>query len=240
MAGGSGERRCCVSAQKKALPYLKVFGDWLVRFQRLDDAQFGRLIRAAIGYVCEGEEPIIDGIEGLSFDYIRPALDNDVVKYQEKVAKNSVNGTKGAVARWGSDSERHTENSERHLSDGENSQEKREKKEEKRYKIDDTRVRDVPERPNTPTEGADVLDSAIEAFESAWRAYTDMLDETGHPLEDPGTTLEHLTEIGESDPKKMAEILRRAITNRHSELIPLNGAGAVISKLAAACSSDVM
>ena len=176
-----------MSAQKKALPYLKVFGDWLVRFQRLDDAQFGRLVRAAIGYVCAGEEPQIDGIEGLSFDYIRPALDNDVVKYQEKVAKNSVNGAKGAVARWGTDSERH-------LSDGENSQEKREKKEEKRYKIDDTRVRDVPERPYTPTEGADVLDSAIEAFESAWRAYTDMLDETGHPLKDPGATLEHLTE----------------------------------------------
>lgn len=229
-----------MSAQRKALPYLKVFGDWLVRFQRLDDAQFGRLVRAAIGYVCAGEEPQIDGIEGLSFDYIRPALDNDVVKYQEKVAKNSVNGTKGAVARWGIDSERHTDNSERHLSDGENSQEKREKKEEKRYKIDDTRVRDVRERPNTPTEGADDIDSDIEAYENAWRAYTDMLDGIGHPLEDPGATLEHLTEIGESDPKKMAEILRRAITNRHSELIPLNGAGAVISKLAAACSSDVM
>ena len=229
-----------MSAQKKALPYLKVFGDWLVRFQRLDDAQFGRLVRAAIGYVCAGEEPQIDGIEGLSFDSIRPALDNDVVKYQEKVAKNSVNGTKGAVARWGSDSERHTDNSERHLTDGENSQEKREKKEEKRYKINDIRVRDVPERPNTPTEGADDIDSDIEAYENAWRAYTDMLDGIGHPLEDPGATLEHLTEIGESDPKKMAEILRRAITNRRPELVPINGVGAVIGKVAAACSSDVM
>ena len=52
--------------QKKRLPYLKVFGDWLTRFQKLDDAQFGRLVRAAIGYVCAGEEPAIDGMEGLS------------------------------------------------------------------------------------------------------------------------------------------------------------------------------
>lgn len=203
-----------MSTQKKALPYLKVFGDWLVRFQRLDDAQFGRLVRAAISYVCAGEEPQIDGMEGLSFDYIRPALDNDIVKYQETAAKNSVNGKKGADVRWGFDSERHTENSERHLTGSENSQEKREKKEEIRDKIEDTRVKGVQERPSTPTESTDESDSDIRDFENAWRAYTDMLDDMRFPLEDVGGALERLTEMGEGDPRKMAHMLRQATTNK--------------------------
>ena len=219
--------------QKKRLPYLKVFGDWLCRFQTLDDAQFGRFIRAAIAYVCAGEEPNMDGVERLSFDFIRPALDMDIIRYREKVEKNTENGAKGAAARWGIDSERHTADSERHIADSENSQEKREKKEEKRYKINDTRVRDVPERPNTPMEETSNGDS-MEAFEDAWRAYYDMLDNIGQSIEpsEIGPIIERLRAITGEDPVKMAQMLNQATKAKR----PLNDAGAVIGKVVKACS----
>lgn len=137
----------------KGIPYLKVFGDWLIRFQKLDDAQFGRLVRAAIAYVCNGQVPTIDGMEGLSFDYLRPALDNDKSKYTEKVEKNRRNGQKGADARWGNYSERHSSYSECHLTNGENSQEKerREKRQDKGDKREDMNGADKPRKFTSPS-----------------------------------------------------------------------------------------
>lgn len=229
-----------MSDQRKGIPYLKVFGDWLVRFQKLDDAQFGRLIRAAIGYVCAGEEPDIDGMEGLSFDYIRPALDNDMVKYAEKVHRNTKNGQKGAAARWGADSERHAENgerhtpdSERHTTDGENSQEKREKKEES--KIQDSKIEN-----SKSVDATGESDSDYEALSTAWDHYCEMRDRI-NPFSDGteiGTVLEQLQTIGNHDPKTMARILEQAIKDKRAELLPLSQGGVqgIVSRIASGCS----
>ena len=113
--------------EKKAVPHLKAWGDWLVMFQDLDDAQFGRLMRAAISYVCAGVEPDMSEWakeDRLPFNILRPVLDKNRGNYLEKVRKNTENGAKGAAARWGTEGERHTENGERYLTNGENSQEK--------------------------------------------------------------------------------------------------------------------
>lgn len=122
---------------KKNLSYLKIYGDWLVKFKKLRDDEFGKLIRAATDYQCNGKEPDLDGAPGLAFDWLRPVLDHDKELYIRKVTVNSENGKLGADHRWGKDSERHTENGERYLTDGENSQEQ---EEDSRLKIEDSRL----------------------------------------------------------------------------------------------------
>lgn len=232
-----------MTTQRKGIPYLKVFGDWLTRFQKLDDAQFGRLVRAAVGYVCAGEEPTIDGIEGYLFDTIRPALDMDMARYREKVEKNTENGAKGAAARWGSDSERHTENSERHFMDGENSQEKekREKKEEKREKKEDTR-------------GGYWGDQRA-ALQEAWRRFNAMRNRIGKPVTaiDQKGIMTRLKQYGGDDIEKHTKMLNAAAENEWMTVYPLkedgelseppadnliNGtiAKSIISHIAARCS----
>ena len=232
-----------MTTQRKGIPYLKVFGDWLTRFQKLDDAQFGRLVRAAVGYVCAGEEPTIDGIEGYLFDTIRPALDMDMARYREKVEKNTENGAKGAAARWCSDSERHTENSERHFMDGENSQEKekREKKEEKREKKEDTR-------------GGYWGDQRA-ALQEAWRHFNDMRSRIGKPVTDIDQKgiMTRLKQYGGDDIEKHIKMLNMAAENKWLTVYPLkedgepseppadnltNGtiAKSIISHIAAGCS----
>ena len=217
-----------MSEKRPRLPYLKAFGDWLVRFQRLDDAQFGRLIRAAIAYVCAGEVPAIDGMEGLSFDYLRPALDDDMARYAAKVQKNTENGLKGAASRWGADSERHTQNSETPLVHSENSQEKREKKEERREKSEEQRVK-----------GADNAEQ--EALSTAWSSYLEMRESLGKPFQESaeiGSTLEQLQAIGNGDLRTMTAILNNAIKDRRAELLPLapENVSSIVRRIASVCS----
>ena len=209
-----------MTTQRKGIPYLKVFGDWLTRFQRLDDSQFGRLVRAAVGYVCAGEEPTIDGIEGYLFDTIRPALDFDIIRYREKVEKNTENGIKGAAARWGSDSERHTDDSERYYSDGENSQEKerREKKEEKREKKEDTRG----------GYRGDNTDDKRAALQAAWRSFNAMRNRKGQPISeiDMKGILTRLKEYGGDDIEKHTAMLNMAAEREWLTVFPLDGQAA--------------
>lgn len=236
-----------MTTQRKGIPYLKVFGDWLTRFQKLDDAQFGRLVRAAVWYVCAGEEPTIDGIEGYLFDTIRPALDMDIARYREKVEKNTENGAKGAATRWGSDSERHTEDSERHSLDGENSQEKerREKREEKREKKEDTRG----------GYRGDKSDDKRAALQEAWRNFNAMRNRKGQPVSsiDMKGIQTRLKEYGGDDIEKHTKMLNAAAEKEWMTVYPLkedgelseppadnliNGttAKSIISHIAAGCS----
>lgn len=220
-----------MTEQRKRLPYLKVFGDWLCRFQALDDAQFGRFIRAAIAYVCAGEEPKIDGVERLSFDFIRPALDSDICKYLETVQKRTAYGTKGAAVRWGTDSKSHIDNSISHSQDGKNSQEeeRREKKKDIREKREDQRGVQGGE---TPTEEGDMT------FEAAWYRYADMRESIGLPLSTEETVeiMEEIRNIG--DGKKAVAMLEMATREKRTKLFPLpkEGPQALVNRVAAGCS----
>ena len=77
-------------------------------------------------------------------------------------------------------------------------------------------------------------DSPHEAYDNALRAYIDMRDEIGEPVDtmESMRTLERLQEETGYDPVKMTHILRQATKAKR----PLTDAGEVIGKLAAACS----
>ena len=75
--------------------YLKAWVDWLERYQRLDDAEFGRLMRAALEYRRSGTVMSLPGREELLFDGIKLDIDREIEKYETKRAVNSENGKKG-------------------------------------------------------------------------------------------------------------------------------------------------
>ena len=75
--------------------YLKAWVDWLERYQRLDDAEFGRLMRAALEYKRSGAVMSLPVLEELLFDGIKLDIDRDIEKYETKRAVNSENGKKG-------------------------------------------------------------------------------------------------------------------------------------------------
>lgn len=205
---------------KKQVPHLKAWGDWLVKFQKLDDAEFGRFIRGAIGYVCAGEVPTFDGIkEEMAFDYVMPSLDKERENYLAKCEKNIENGKKGADARWGKDGERHAEDSDRHLTDGENSQEeekeedKRKKREEKRDKKEDTSFfRNV----------ADEEAAVKERLQNAWRNYNKVREEMGKPItgEDMAALQANLKKYAGDDKRKQAELLEKAADKGWMNVFP--------------------
>lgn len=79
--------------------YLKAWVDWLVRFQKLTDAEFGRLMRAALQYKASGEVVILTGREDMYMDGIKLDIDRDVVKYDARCATSAENGKKGGRPR---------------------------------------------------------------------------------------------------------------------------------------------
>ena len=69
----------------------------------------GRLLVTACNYVIFGElEPKLSGTEGVVFAMIRPALDSDIAKYNERCARNSANARSQSqrVAASGTQSQR--------------------------------------------------------------------------------------------------------------------------------------
>jgi len=82
-----------------ARKYVCAYYDWLVRFAKCDDAELGRLLRAAIDYAREGIEPSFaeDTHEDLFWPSIRAQIDNDGKNYKKK----SDAGQKGNESRWG-------------------------------------------------------------------------------------------------------------------------------------------
>lgn len=75
--------------------YLKIFVDCLEKCQKLNDTEFGRLIRAALHYKANGEEVKLTGREELLWDGMKLDIDRDNKKYAEIVKINSENGKKG-------------------------------------------------------------------------------------------------------------------------------------------------
>lgn len=106
--------------------YLKIFTDAETKYQKLSDAEFGRLIRAGLHYKETGEEIELTGRESLLWDGMKLDIDKDNAKYNSLCAARSEAGQKGAAARWQTDGK----NSKSHLPYGKNSQDK-EKEEDK-------------------------------------------------------------------------------------------------------------
>ena len=109
--------------------YLKLFVDCLERYQKLNDAEFGRLIRAALRYKATGEEVKLVGREELLWDGIKLDIDRDNKTYQDTVLARSEAGRKGSQSRWGSDG-KNSKNNKCHIEDGKNGKEEDKDKEE--------------------------------------------------------------------------------------------------------------
>lgn len=206
--------------EKKAVPHLKAWGDWLVMFQDLDDAQFGRLMRAAISYVCAGVEPDMSEWakeDRLPFNILRPVLDKNRGNYLEKVRKNTENGAKGAAARWGTDGERHTENGERYLTNGENSQEE-EKEEDQREKKEEKR--EITEEKGVIGEEDEKI--IREKLQTAWRKYNKMRGEKGQPVTDEDLTAikANLEKYSDGDISRAAVLLENAADKGWMNVFP--------------------
>lgn len=73
-------------------PGFMIYFDTAPAFERLDDADAGRLIKALLSYSSMGELLPLDGMASLAFDLIRPKLDRDAEKYVEKIQKRKYAG----------------------------------------------------------------------------------------------------------------------------------------------------
>lgn len=69
-----------------------LYFDTAPAFERLDDADAGKLIKALLSYSATGELLPLEGMASLAFDLIRPKLDRDAAKYEEKVTKRRYAG----------------------------------------------------------------------------------------------------------------------------------------------------
>ena len=78
-----------------AASYLKLFVDSLEKYKKLNDSEFGRLVRAALRYKATGAEPDDLGREALLWDGMRLDIDRDAEKYERTVAARSEAGKKG-------------------------------------------------------------------------------------------------------------------------------------------------
>ena len=52
--------------------------------QRLDNTEKGRLFDAILDYAADGITPEFDGMLGMAWDFIRPNLDRDAKRYNQK------------------------------------------------------------------------------------------------------------------------------------------------------------
>ena len=83
--------------------YLKLFVDVRERYQKLSDAEFGRLIRAALTYKAEGVEVKLRGREELMWDGMKLDIDRDNERQKSVNESRADAGRKGAESRWQKD-----------------------------------------------------------------------------------------------------------------------------------------
>jgi hypothetical protein len=79
--------------------YLKLFVDTLERCRKLSDAEFGRLIRAALAYKATGGEVSLEGREELLWDGMKLDIDRDNEAYDARINQMRENGLKGGRPR---------------------------------------------------------------------------------------------------------------------------------------------
>ena len=141
--------------------YLKLFVDCLEKYQKLNDTEFGRLVRAALRYKATGAEPDELGREALLWDGMRLDIDRDNEAYELKRSARAAAGKKGADSRWNCHNE-NGKNSKCHFDNGKNGQEKEEDKDK------DTDTNIPPLTPRAPFPGASP--ELCDAF-AAWLSY---------------------------------------------------------------------
>lgn len=79
--------------------YVKLHVDALEAYKRLNDAEFGRGIRALLRYVDSGEESENLGREGLMYDALCAQVKRDRQGYDKYIAAQTENGKKGGRPR---------------------------------------------------------------------------------------------------------------------------------------------
>ena len=131
--------------------YLKLFVDVRERYQKLSDAEFGRLIRAALTYKAEGVEVKLQGREELMWDGMKLDIDRDNERQKSVNESRADAGRKGAESRWQKDGK----NSKCHLPHSKNGYDK-DKEEDK----EEDKDKNIP--PKSP-QG--------DLFERFWAAY---------------------------------------------------------------------
>lgn len=115
------------------MAYLKLFTDALEKYRKLNDAEFGRLIRAALTYKATGVEVELMGREELLWDGIKIDIDRDNESYEDVCVKRSEAGKKGAKARW----QNNSKNGKCHLPYSKNGQDKEKDKDKEEEKDKD-------------------------------------------------------------------------------------------------------
>lgn len=84
---------------------LILYLDYLEKFKRLSDEQFGQLIRYAMAYQLTEKIPDIDDpFLAFAFDSVKCSIDDNNVKYEAKIEARRAAGKKGSEARWGKQS----------------------------------------------------------------------------------------------------------------------------------------
>lgn len=74
-----------------AREYFCAYHSMLNQFKGLSDAEFGRLIRAALQYSASGQAPALGGREAILWPSIEWQVDEQVRAYEEKCRKNAAN-----------------------------------------------------------------------------------------------------------------------------------------------------
>lgn len=77
------------------LEYFPAFFGYLDSLKLLEDAQVGRVFRAALRYAKDGTMPDLDAVEMMAFAFIRGDIDRAKIKYEEKCERLRANGMKG-------------------------------------------------------------------------------------------------------------------------------------------------
>ena len=157
-----------------------VFQDeYLAKLRKLTNEELGKLVRAVAAYHLSGEEPELDGLGGLAFDFIRQDVDRIEEQYRTKCETNRRN-------RLGADRERPDSTAagkkERPLTDVPKDKEK-EKDKDKVHRNDDDHdpphggTRDLsPEGGDALTDKARAaLNGLTDTHEAALRAYREEL-----------------------------------------------------------------
>lgn len=142
-----------------ATGYLKVFVDWRERYQKLSDAEFGRLVRAAIAYKADGVVPQLNGREDLVWDGIKIDIDMDNERYSAVCEAKSEAGRRGAEARWSNKREKpNGKDGKSHLPNGKYGQEEDKDKEKDKEKKDISSLRSEISYVADPELNAAILD----------------------------------------------------------------------------------
>lgn len=77
------------------MEYIPAFFGYRKSFASLSDEEFGRVIRAALGYAEEGIIPELSPLESLAFAVMRGDIDRAKDKYEAIAERNRTNGMKG-------------------------------------------------------------------------------------------------------------------------------------------------